>query len=703
MKKYILFFVLLIIGFITATADEISAEYAKKIAKNLYYERASQIMHVDFDALNLALVAVEYENGTPVYYVFNVGSEGFVIISADNDAMPVIGYSWEGIYDPNIIPPSFEFMMNSYKKEIIWAKENNVKATSDIEQAWADLEYKDPQNVKGIKTIMPMLLTMWGQSGFYNDECPESGGEEAVVGCVAVSMAQVMKYYNHPDVGQGSHSYGYPSGWPTYWPYGTLSANFGATNYNWAGIPFDLNGPSYETARLLFHCGVAVDMYYSPTGSASQTSEVENALTTYFKYNANLVSRNSYTSTQWSNLLKGEIDNKRPIVYSGSDSNQGSGHAWNCDGYQGSEFHMNWGWDGAMNGYFLLTNLTAGGYTFDESFDAVIQIYPVSGYPDFCSGTKNINGVSGSFDDGSGNQNYHNNADCKYLIQPTCGDQISLTFDVFQLETNDVVYIHNGTTTGSPLLETYSGTASTGLVSADNGAMLLHFVSDGTGNDIGFYASYETEFCNSNKVITAPSGTIGDGSGSCEYAASTYCKWTIQPANAVSIAIDFTAFNLSSGDTYDYVRIYKDNTTTGNTIATFTSAAPPSGTITVPSGVAIVRFVTNTENHAQGWSLNYSTTVGNESPVKPVYNFEIMPNPVTDDATIRFSSLNDGLVSICITNLLGEVIAMRSGKVSAGEFTCSLSEIAQPETNGMYFVTIEAEGYTETRRIVITR
>ncbi len=706
MKKLIFLNLLFVFILISAFAEKIDVEYAQKIAKNIYFERISQINEIDYNNINLSLVYTKVYNNEPIYYVFNVNeNDGFVIISADNSAKPIIGYSLNGIYDINNIPPSFAFFMETKTDQLKFLKDNNLKASVEISKKWGDLENVTTKNLKDIKTIIPLLLTIWGQSGFYNHACPqETGEDQAVVGCVAVSMAQVMKFYNHPAVGQGSNSYEYPSGWPTNWPYGILSANFGTTNYHWANIPYECNVANADIAEMLYHCGISVNMYYSPTGSASQTSYVESALISYFKYNANLVVKSNYSNTNWENLLKNEIDYKRPMVYSGSDASSSSGHAWNCDGYQGSEFHMNWGWDGYANGYFTLDNLSAGGSNFDSNFEAIIGIYPVSGYPEHCSGTKNINGSSGSFNDGSGNEEYANNINCFYLIEPTCGSEIDFSFDVFQLESNDSVTFYNGSSVSDPILATYTGDDIPAGVSANNGALLIEFNTNSSGTDIGWYGSYTTDYCGGIITLLDSTGVITDGSGPCDYKKSTYCRWEIAPPGATSVTINFTSFNLSSLDTYDYVKIYKETAVTGNEIAAFTSASPPSGSVFVPAGVAWVKFATSITDHADGWSLNYTSSTSNVDELsKHLLSLAIYPNPFNNDATLSLNLIDNSNINISVTNIIGEVIGDYNINGIAGNNKILLSEVINKVDNGVYFVSFEINGNKLVRKIICSK
>ena len=231
-------------------------------------------------------------------------------------------------------------------------------------------------------------------------------------------MAQIMKYWNYPAQGIGSHSYT---------PYtrpdlGVQSANFGETTYEWANMPNQLSQSSTTTqinaiATLMYHCGVSVDMMYdisSNGGSGAYSNDIPYALVNYFNYKstATYLTKSSYTDNNWIALLKSELNAGRPIEYNGSGS--GGGHAFVCDGYDNNnKFHFNWGWSGQNDGFFALTSLNpgsggsgGGSYNFTNDQNAVIGIEPASTIAPptnltyTLSGTQNVTlnwvGVSGA-------------------------------------------------------------------------------------------------------------------------------------------------------------------------------------------------------------------------------------------------------------------------------------------------------------------
>lgn len=693
--KHVLLSLFFVITFFGVYAKKVDIETAKKAAKNVYYIKANNFFQKSLSDINVSWVYTEFYNNEPVYYVFNVNNtEGFVIISADDIAKPIIGYSFEGPYPVFNQPPQFTEWMGGYKEQIIYGKTNNIKANTEIENEWASVLIENPSLTKE-KAIQPLLLHTWNQDSPWNAYCPVDAngpGGHVYVGCVAVSMAQLMKYYNYPNQGTGSHTnYSYWNG-----GYGNLTINYAAQTYDWYSMPNIVNGTNYdETAKLLYHCSVAVDMNYGPDGSGSTTSKFATALKTYYFYSTNIqyVQKSSYTDANWKAMLKQQIDNKWPMSYQGSDGT--SGHAWNCDGYNGDQFHMNWGWSGSANGFYDLSSLVAGGYDLTLNQGAVINVYPASNYPTFCTGTRNITGKAGAFNDGSGNQNYLNNIDCTYLIQPECGNIINLTFDRFGLANGDHVYIYNGNSTSDPLLADFTSLNPPSLTSsiiAENGSMLIRFVTDGSDNDYGWYVSYTTSSCSGTKNLTTPSGTITDGSLNCDYENQKNCSWNIAPVNATSFQLQFPYFDLAPGDAGDIVKIYKNSVSTSNVIGTYSSNTPPPNNIDIPNATKIiVKFITNTSLTAGGFTLNYSSTT--EIPENEMLNpISISPNPFINDASIKFTlNKQNNDVKINIENVLGKTLGTYESTLNQGDKEISLNTITQNNilTKGLYFVRIK--------------
>ena len=353
MKKLTVLFIAFMLCMASAMAGPVDVEKAQLAGKNFV---ASTFSNLRQDAeLQLVYTGVA-DRGEPCFYVFNVGDRGFVILSADDRFRPITGYSDEGPFATENRSPELDF----YLEKIIEARTSpDVVLYADAANEWkALLNGEKPFSRNRGKEAFYLCETKWNQNYPYNLYAPEASsgpGGHCYAGCVATAMSQVMRYWCHPTQGSGSHSY--------YSSYGTLSANFGATTYDWDHMPYHINSASptediEAIALFMYHCGVSVDMGFSPTGSGAYSDDVPYSIQHYFGYanqSENLY-RYSYTLNGWKQLLKEQFDLGWPVYYSGySDS---GGHAFVCDGYDDNDlFHFNWGWGGSSDGWFVVDEI----------------------------------------------------------------------------------------------------------------------------------------------------------------------------------------------------------------------------------------------------------------------------------------------------------------------------------------------------------
>jgi hypothetical protein len=491
MRRFSAFCLVIILSFFFQLfAAEVGISKAKAVAKNVYYERAKLINNALLAELDFSSEHVFSHEGQKLYYVFNLeNNNGFVIISADDIVYPVLGYSFTGSLDPFNLPPNARFWLSRYEEQLTEAKESGMKAGKMVRGAWE--KYSNENVLKGttnIKQVVPLVSSTWSQGNFYNDSCPadpNGSGGHAIVGCVAVAMGQVMRFHESPQQGTGSHSYYHSD-------YGTLSANFGATTYNWSNMPDDLNSPNADLAQMLYHCGVATEMNYGPYASGTISANARNAFLSYFGYSptTQLDYKQGYTDEKWNAMLRSELDASWPMYYAGTDLQNMSAHAFVCDGYQGTDhFHFNWGWGGWADGYFYTTDLNPGSSNFNGN-QHVIRIRP-DGVYDFCWGLTFLDSTSGTFDDGSGGHFYNNNSFCRWVIQPPGAVSITLNFTKFNTEHSaDKVNIFDGDNMGSPLLGSFSGNNLPSGVTSSSGKILITFTTDANVGDEGWEASY---------------------------------------------------------------------------------------------------------------------------------------------------------------------------------------------------------------------
>lgn len=314
----------------------------------------------------------------PLFYVFNRDA-GFVIVSADDRTPEILGYSDVGPFDIDSLPDNFRYLLNSYAAEL-----ESLAAAPDAVVLPAKAVGRSTQATG--KSVAPLLGSiLWDQSSPYNDLCPVMDNDvRTAVGCVATAMAQIMGYYQWPQKGTGT----IPAYTTTSNGFEMPETNIENTYYDWEHItPIYNNESTAEEkaaiAPLMYHCGLSVRMDYGYE-SGAYSINVPRALRQYFDYNENMayLTREYYTKAEWDSIIRHELDENRPVYYSGS--NEEGGHAFVCDGYDTNGlFHINWGWSGLSNGYFMLSNLTplaqgTGGSSsgYNRGQAAVVGIQP---------------------------------------------------------------------------------------------------------------------------------------------------------------------------------------------------------------------------------------------------------------------------------------------------------------------------------------
>ena len=386
----------LILLLVLASVSQAFSQSAMQVDKALAYKTAQAFAasHQAFKGQELDLIS---SDGS---YIYNVGRQGFVIISGNTVLPPILAWSNQGNF-PNLenAPENFVSWIRHYDEMIEYAVANNIAPETRIQLLW-DEAAQGVFGIRNTQTVDPLTTTRWNQDCYYNEYCPATSGGwwwggpcgHCYAGCVATAMAQVMKYWNYPETGFGSHSY-------THNEYGPQSANFAATTYHWDEMPNDVWDYNDAVATLLYHCGVSVNMNYSASGSGAMSQDVETAMRSYFGYcGAKYRQKSSYQDEAWIAMLKTELDLSHPIYYSGANGD--SGHAFVCDGYDSNDLmHFNFGWSGSGDGYYSTYDVNG----FNEGQAVVTNLFPVSIQAD-------ANGIIYVSEDGTGDGSSWSNA-----------------------------------------------------------------------------------------------------------------------------------------------------------------------------------------------------------------------------------------------------------------------------------------------------
>ena len=333
---------------ITASASQITEQQALQVA--------AKYADIDIKSHPQRMKAAGKQQKAAAYYAFNIGdNDGFVIVSGDDSLTELVGYSDSGSFDPDNMPDNMRSWLQAYSGYVASVQAGDSKAKR--------------QQLGNVTTIVvrPFVTTEWNQGEPYDRFTPLlNNGAHCATGCVATAMAQVMKYYEWPERGEGSNSYEYD-------PYGTLSMDFSQSVYDWENmldiyssyydegniVPEYNDGQAGAVAKLMYDCGISVNMMYGESSGAYDPA-IPNAFKSYFKYKSDIYYRDNMSSKEFMDVLLSELDEKRPVLICGAGL--GGGHAFVGDGYDSNNFvHINWGWGGYSDGYFNVNYLDPEG------------------------------------------------------------------------------------------------------------------------------------------------------------------------------------------------------------------------------------------------------------------------------------------------------------------------------------------------------
>lgn len=371
MRKYLYLLAMLTLFAGAAQAGKITDAQAYTIASKFFNDNSAMRRSPAYSSE----ATVSLAHAASGYYAFNRGQGGgFVIVAADDMARNmVLGYADSGTFDADSMPAAMRWWLGEYGRELAHAS-----AAGDGTRVKRQLPVYD--------AVKPLLTSLWGQDEPYDALCPEYMSEQCPTGCVATAMAQIMYYHKWPERGTGSASYTWEVNGQTQ---GTLSADFSQSTYNWAAMTDTYSAASTQeakdaVAKLMYDLGVASKMAYHPSGSGASSYTAVKAMADYFGYDpsVNMLDRNCYGLEEWQEMLYNSIAAGYPVYYSGTTA-ANEGHAFVLDGYSDGYFHVNWGWDGISNGYFLVSALdpetqgTGGGssaFSYDQN--AAVNLRP---------------------------------------------------------------------------------------------------------------------------------------------------------------------------------------------------------------------------------------------------------------------------------------------------------------------------------------
>ena len=340
MKKFFILFIALF-SINTMIAKQISENEAAAIASDFFH--SGEVLNASkLQAMKVSL-AYEFKSGNEtMMYAFNNGVDGYVLVSGDDTIIPVLGYSDKGEFDYNTLPDNARAWFDMYSKMIQSIKKGELNPIKTFSSE---------------TSVEPLITSKWNQGYPYWNYTPQVNGKQCYTGCPATAMAQIAYYHQWPIASEGSVDYV------------TDSRNIHIetelnTTFDWANMTDIYSKDSsaescHAVAELMRDIGYAMRMDYTEEGSGQNQVGIAKGIVDHLGYDKamRILYALCYEQEDWAEMLKDELNAGRPILYCGYTKNQ-EGHAFVCDGYDTNGlFHINWGWGGVSDGYFVITAL----------------------------------------------------------------------------------------------------------------------------------------------------------------------------------------------------------------------------------------------------------------------------------------------------------------------------------------------------------
>lgn len=753
MKKFTLLASLLMFITLTYAVNVIPVEDAMRASKNFL----SECVGAKAGQLDLTLASTEYSSeGIPVAYRFNVGEKGFIIVSATDLASPVLAYSLESNFTEGT---GADLYMENYNKQLSFLINNPQAARAD-RNGWSHYLASNftPNAPKGDPCVEPLVTTLWTQDIYYNEMCPINPqspyniDSRSYVGCVALTMANILFYYRYPDHGHGIVSYipkEYEEGELIY-TYPMQTVNYSQATYDYDAMANQLFSYDGELAKLLYHCGVSVRMSYGHDGSGSQSEYAMTALQNHYYFSDKAQFRSvsdASSSEEWLEMAKAELDAHRPLFFSGQSASAG-GHAWIVDGYStvngSTYFHVNWGWSGSDNGYYKIDNMVSSGYgNFNVSGSNTMMINLMPDSADIVKpavSEKRVTASFGTISDGAGNMKYAQNSNRRWVIACPDATSYKLWFSKLKVKPGDKVIIYNGGTEASGIKEQYSGDylmaacndyqnlgdnihagyvgeplPNPVTVSADS--VLVVFTSTATSEtDYGFVLDYEVTGINQNgcsdktytdgyAVLTdKPNNATGDGL----YAADNVCEYTLNLRFTNQLVCAFHKFDLGQGDFVDIYNQASNANNSKNLIAHFDADNIPTEVYRYdvnmftyggsPMSKFIIRFVTDNKDAGTGFEFEY---YAKNTGISQFDNVEVnvYPNPATAYVNVEVSADEAQLFNAKVVDMMGKTVYTEEFGHNGG------SQVYQIPVNnlskGVYFLHLNSGNGSHVQKFIV--
>ena len=758
MKRFTLLASLLMFVFMTQAVNVVPVGDAMQASKNFLAERVGA---AKASQMELTLASTEYSaDGTPLTYRFSVGDKGFIIVSATELADPVLAYSLESNFQAGA---GADLYVENYAKGVDFLMAN-PSAAQPNRNSWAHYlasDFRPYTSAKGNPCVEPLVTTRWTQEQYYNTKCPYNplnsynDDYHTPVGCVALTMANLLYYYRYPEHGYGIVTYipkEYDDDGQLIYTYPMQTVNYSQATYDYDAMANSLSAYDGELAKLIYHCGVSVRMGYGHDGSGSQSEYAMSALQDHYFFgdNAQFRSVSDMTASEWVETAKAELDAHRPLFFSGRSASAG-GHAWIVDGYttinNATYFHVNWGWAGSNNGYYKIDNMRTSGYgNFNEEGSNTMMTFLT---PDSAAivkpaeSFKRVTAAFGTISDGAGNMKYAQNSNRRWVISSPNATAYKLEFSKLKVKNGDKVIIYNGGTEASGIRQQYSGNylmaacndytnfndsssvhgEYTGeqlpasiTINADS--VLVVFTSTANSEtDYGFVLSYQVtnfdEQACTDKTYTDGYAVLTDKPNNAvsnePYRNHNVCEYTLTLRFTNQLVCAFKKFDLGQGDFVDIYNQEGISSTSKKLLAHFDADNQPTQVYTydVPTfnfqgspntSRFIIRFASDNKDQGPGFEFEYyamNTGIGEFDNVE----VSVYPNPASNYVNVEVLSDEAQQFTATVVDMMGKTVYTDQFGHNGGDqiYTIPVTSLSK----GVYFLHLNSANGSHVQKFIV--
>jgi hypothetical protein len=666
--KILIFLLLTLISNLFLGAESVDFSTCRKVAHNKLVQLGKTL---DF-SIEKAEKIIDESNGSSLFFVFELAPQGYIVATCETNLPPIIAYSFTSKFKHD---ESGNVLLKMLKADIQLRLQNIPNVPEQIlterNESWSELlnqTYRTDRfeqwPPEGTTPTGGWLLSNWTQTAPYNNLCPVDPvtGIRSYAGCPSIAMAQILDYHrttnqvSFNDSDDYYHNYAGRQYWIDNDYLQHQFPSFPQLNDYLATLAehylFEMPVTNTDKAALVFACGVAATQVYTSQGSG--TFGVAQAYEAYQKFNFSDISLLDSSSPNIYEQISQNIKDALPVHFASVTPQWDSGHNFVVDGYNtDAYYHINFGWGGSYNGWYLLPDEIPYGLTVLEG--AVVDIVPNSLPQGFING--------------------------QITLVPEVVDSLLITLtiknlaDEFLLELEPTIYGTANYIIQVPI-GVYSVTASyPGYETISADPILVEELGMTT---VDFTLS----------AILAPTELTGEINGN-----DVILQWLHPQTRG-----------------FQYFNIYRNINSTAYTLLDTTSQTSYPDFVNPPQNLTYGYYVTavyaneNVSAASNEIYINYIVSSA-ENDIISISSFTNYPNPFNPSTTIQFSSemFEQGEnISINIYNIKGQKVRqfnIQNSQFIINEVVWNGTDNQQnPVSSGVYFYQIKSENVTSSMK-----